>query len=90
MKVTPKDMEQARVLANLARTASPEVVAKAILTTMEKQRIKGGIDAVDSILGSIPTRILELPDEQRKVIAVVVTVIEGFQQGLQKGLEKLS
>lgn len=86
---TKEEVADARKLAELARTRKPEIIVEAILKTMERQRVRGGIQALDSILSSLPTRILELPDEQRKVIAAIVTVIEGFHDRLQEAEKKL-
>ena len=89
MVATPEELADAERLAELARTRDPEIIVGAILKTMERHRIRGGIDALESILESLPVRILELPDDQRKVIAAIVTVIEGFAARLQEKMKTL-
>lgn len=86
---TAEELADAEKLAELARTKPPEIIVAAILKTMERHRIRGGIAALESMLESLPVRILELPDEQRKVIAAIVTVIEGFAARLQEKMKEL-
>ena len=74
--------DEARELIAKIKSADPATVVEAITSTMRMHYVKGGIDAVEAVLSSIPPKMLELPPEQLKLLAAMMTMLEGFKETL--------
>lgn len=79
---------EAEELIRKVKTADPDIVTSAIVMTMKRHYIRGGIDALESILSSLPEKLMDLPPEQLKVLSAMVGILEQFEQVLRDKLKK--
>lgn len=77
----------ARNLATLHLTMSHDDLVIAMAKEMRKHYILGGIASLESILESIPVTALELPEEQRKLLAAIVRIVDNFTAVLKDKLK---
>jgi len=76
----------ARNLASLHLVKSHDDLVIEIAKEMRKHYILGGISALDALVEAIPPTVLELPKEQRQILAAIVKVVENFTVVLKKKL----
>lgn len=69
-----------RISEELPHETDPEAYMR---KELEQEYIRGGIGATEAILGSIPARVMDLPDDQRKVMMVVTRVIQELQDRMK-------
>lgn len=77
----------ARNLATLHLQKSEEELVIEIAKEMRKHYILGGIAALDSLVEAMPPTVLELPAEQRKILAAIVKVVDNFTTVLKGKLK---
>ena len=77
----------ARNLATLHLSKSEEELVLEIAKEMRKHYILGGISALDALVDAIPPTVLDLPEEQRKLLAAIVKVVDNFTKVLKDKLK---
>lgn len=84
---TPDAIAAARRLAVMASESIPaEDLATEIQGVMRTQYIRGGISALEAVIDSLPSAVMELPEDQRKLIA---SMINGMEMLIEKLKAKL-
>lgn len=78
----------ARNLANLHLTMQGDELTLAMAKEMRRHYILGGISALESLVDAIPPTALDLPEEQRKLLAAIVKVVDNFTGVLKEKLKK--
>lgn len=78
----------ARNLASLHLTLSGDELTIAMAKEMRRHYILGGISALESLIDAIPASALDLPEEQRKLLAAIVKVVDNFTTVLQEKIKK--
>jgi hypothetical protein len=82
--VNPDLEATARNLASLHLTMTQDELTVAMAKEMRKHYILGGISALDALIDAIPPAVLDLPEDQRKLLAAIVKVVDNFT-GVLKG-----
>lgn len=80
--------ETARNLASLHLTMEGDELVIAMAKEMRRHYILGGISALESLVDAIPASALDLPEEQRKLLAAIVKVVDNFTLVLNDKLKK--
>lgn len=78
----------ARNLANLHLTMDEDELVVAMAKEMRKHYILGGISALEALVEAIPPTVLDLPLEQRQLLAAIVKVVDNFTIVLNKKLSE--
>jgi hypothetical protein len=84
--VNPDLEATARNLASLHLVKTPDELTLEIAKEMRKHYILGGISALDALVDAIPATVLDLPEEQRKLLAAIVKVVDNFTTVLKDKL----
>jgi hypothetical protein len=85
--VNPDLEATARNLASLHLTMTQDELTVAMAKEMRKHYILGGISALDALIDAIPAKVLELPEDQRKLLAAIVKVVDNFTAVLKDKLK---
>lgn len=85
--VNPDLEATARNLATLHLLKTQDELVIEIAKEMRKHYILGGISALDALVEAIPPTVLELPKEQRQILAAIVKVVENFTTVLKGKLK---
>lgn len=78
----------ARNLATLHLTMGEDELVLAMAKEMRKHYILGGISALEALVEAIPPAVLDLPKEQRQLLAAIVKVVDNFTVVLNKKLSE--
>ncbi len=78
----------ARNLATLHLTMDEEELVIAMAKEMRKHYILGGISALEALVEAIPPSVLDLPMEQRQLLAAIVKVVDNFTTVLNGKLKQ--
>jgi hypothetical protein len=78
--------EAAKQISALHPTPNPLDLQAAIINELRRNYILGGIAAVESLAEAVPPSALELPLDARRMLHVILTVIDNFVATLKKKL----
>jgi hypothetical protein len=61
-----------------------EELMKTIVTHLHNAYILGGISAIESLGEAVPPMALDLPEDARKMLTVILTVMDNFTDAMRK------